>query len=311
MKPVDVAVGVLIRPDGSFLIAQRPPGKPMAGYWEFPGGKVEPGESIFDALRREFKEELGITITKAHPWAQRLFVYPHATVNLHYWRVFVWVGAPRALEAQAFDWDYIDVVRTEPWLPGALPLKRWLQLPKVYAISNAAEMGISNFLKRLDQRLEAKTLQLLQLREKTIGGSAFAKLFAEVRARAREHRVRLLVNSDHPETYWSQADGVHCTSRMLMAALSKPDCEWCAASCHDAAEIARAGELDFDFTVLGPVKPTATHRGANELGWEGFSSNAASTRIPVYALGGLGLADLPQAISHGAQGIAAMRAGWS
>src|SRR6266446_6412302 len=108
MKPIDVAVGVLIRPDGSFLIARRPPGKPMDGYWEFPGGKIEPGESIFDALRRELREELGITITKAVPWAQRIHTYSHATVRLHYWRILAWIGEARPLEGQEFTWERID-----------------------------------------------------------------------------------------------------------------------------------------------------------------------------------------------------------
>ena len=126
--PTEVAVGVLIRPDGSFLIAQRPAGKPMAGYWEFPGGKLEPGESVFEALRREFIEELGLTITQAVPWAQRVVVYPHATVRLHFWRAYAWQGEPQSLEGQAWCWEHIDALTAEPWLAGALPLRRWLAL---------------------------------------------------------------------------------------------------------------------------------------------------------------------------------------
>lgn len=310
-QPIDVAVGVLIRSDGAFLIAQRPEGKPMPGYWEFPGGKVEPGESIFDALVREFIEELGITITVAHPWTQRVFVYPHATVRLHFWRATAWTGEPRSLEDQAFQWEHIAHIKTDPWLPGALPLKRWLQLPALYAISNVAEMGIAPFLQRLDTKLADGSLKMLQLREKTLDDMAFDHLFNEVQARTRTHNVRLLVNSDHPETYWHKADGVHCTSKLLMSSMHKPATAWCGASCHNATEVARAGELGFDFAVLGPVKATATHPDTQTLGWNDFRSQSAATNVPVYALGGLSFLDIPNAIVHGAQGIAGIRALWN
>ncbi len=309
-QPIDVAVGVLIHPDGTFLIAQRPKGKPMAGYWEFPGGKVEPGESIFDALVREFVEELGITITEAHPWAQRVFVYPHATVRLHFWRATAWTGEPRSLEGQAFQWEQVNDIKTDPWLPGALPLKRWLQLPAIYAISNAAEMGIQAFLQRLDARLADGSLKMLQLREKALDTPAFDQLFNEVHARTQEHGVRLLINSDHREHYWYKANGVHCTSKLLMSSSRKPDTEWCGASCHDASEIARAGELDFDFSVLGPVNATATHPNTTPFGWTGFRIESAANKIPIYAIGGLKLTDVAEALGVGAQGIAAIGAIW-
>jgi 8-oxo-dGTP diphosphatase len=103
--PVDVAVAVLIRSDGRALLARRPAGKVYAGYWEFPGGKVEPGEPVEDALAREIREELGVAIERAHPWITRVFVYPHATVRLHFHRVVAWRGDPRALEHEAIAWQ--------------------------------------------------------------------------------------------------------------------------------------------------------------------------------------------------------------
>jgi len=328
--PIDVAVGVLIRPDGSFLIAQRPPGKPMAGYWEFPGGKLEPGESVFDALVREYQEELGLAIRHASPWAQRVFVYPHATVRLHYWRVFEWAGEPVAQEGQSFRWESVGHIVTAPWLPGALPLKRWLTLPQCLAISNATELGTAPFLERLDAWLDmwrntqpqpvatnrhepessSGVAPLLQLREKALNPEAFEYLFTEVHARTRAYGVRLLVNSDHPQSYWERADGVHCTARTVMTLKDRPAVDWCGASCHDADELAHAGRLDFDFAVLGPVQPTASHPAATPLGWAEFARLVRQTEIPVYALGGLARTDVPQAIRSGAQGVAAMRAFW-
>ena len=123
--PIDVAVGVLIKPNGDVLLAQRPQGKPYAGYWEFPGGKVEPDESILDALKREFLEELGINILSAKPWCGVEYVYPHAHVHLHFYVSREWLGEPQSLEGQAFAWQ--GSVKLEPLLPATIPLIGWLE----------------------------------------------------------------------------------------------------------------------------------------------------------------------------------------
>ena len=125
--PVDVAVGILIQTDGKVLMAQRPDGKPFAGYWEFPGGKVEPGESILHALSREFKEELGVVIDTVHtePWCCCDYTYPHAHVRLHFYLCRAWHGSPRGLEGQQLSWqgNQLDV---RPILPATIPLLEWL-----------------------------------------------------------------------------------------------------------------------------------------------------------------------------------------
>jgi len=123
-RPVDVAVGILIRPDGQFLLTSRPEGKVFAGYWEFPGGKVEAGESVEQALRRELHEELGITIGAAHPWQVELMDYPHARVRLHFCRVYEWSGEFEMRERQQMAWESLPV-RSAPVLPGTLPVLRW------------------------------------------------------------------------------------------------------------------------------------------------------------------------------------------
>jgi 8-oxo-dGTP diphosphatase len=314
-QPIDVAVGILIRDDGAFLLAQRPHGKPMAGYWEFPGGKLEIGETVFDALVREFDEELDLHIVEAHPWVQRVVVYPHATVRLHFWRSFGegrgWKGEPHGNEAQAFRWEHIDRPTTDPWLAGAQPVKRWMQLPATYAISNAREVGIDRFIARLDAKLADGAIAQLQLREPTMDASAFASLFDAVRARCAAHRVRLLVNSVHDEGYWTKANGVHLTARDLMRRDERPQVDWCFASCHDAKELAHAGRLSLDAAVLGPVHRTASHVGVEGIGWPAFTAIASATTIPVYAIGGLQASDMRDAIGAGAHGIAMIRAAWS
>lgn len=123
-KQVDVAVGVLVGADGAFLLTSRPPGKVYAGYWEFPGGKLEAGESVEQALRRELQEEIGITIGQVHPWKTELVDYPHALVRLNFCKVFDWSGELHMREGQSFAWQQLPV-SVAPVLPGTVPVLDW------------------------------------------------------------------------------------------------------------------------------------------------------------------------------------------
>jgi 8-oxo-dGTP diphosphatase len=134
VRPVDVAVGILMRPNGDVLLAQRPEGKPYEGYWEFPGGKVEAGEEISAALKREFLEELGITIISARPWCGVEYIYPHAHVRLHFYICPEWDGEPQSLEGQALAWQ--GSVGVSPLLPATLPLLEWLGLLQADALQS-------------------------------------------------------------------------------------------------------------------------------------------------------------------------------
>jgi 8-oxo-dGTP diphosphatase len=131
-KVVDVAVGVLIRPDGDFLLTSRPPGKVYEGYWEFPGGKLETGETVEEALRRELHEEIGITIGAAHPWKIELVDYPHALVRLNFCKVFDWTGELHMREGQLFAWQRLPVA-VKPVLPGTLPVLAWFAQERQFA----------------------------------------------------------------------------------------------------------------------------------------------------------------------------------
>ena len=131
-RPVDVAVGVLIDRDGRFLITSRPEGKVYAGHWEFPGGKVEAGESVEAALKRELHEELGITIGAVQPWKTALHDYPHALVRLHFCKVFDWSGAFEMREAQQMAWQTLPVT-VKPLLPGTLPVLAWFAEERGFA----------------------------------------------------------------------------------------------------------------------------------------------------------------------------------
>ena len=122
--PIDVAVGILMKENGDVLLAQRPAGKPYEGYWEFPGGKVEIGETVEEALKREFMEELGITVQNTDPWCCVEHVYPHAHVRLHFFIIRRWAGHPQSRESQSFGWQ--GAIHVEPLLPATIPLIRWL-----------------------------------------------------------------------------------------------------------------------------------------------------------------------------------------
>lgn len=311
-SPVDVAVAVIEAPGRRFLLAQRPPGKPMAGYWEFPGGKVEAGESVKSALVREIDEELGVAVLEAHPWVTMGFVYPHATVRLHFMRVVKWQGTPASREHQAFRFEHIDQLLVEPWLPGALPLKRWLQIEQRYAISDATGLGVDAFCARLEERLQRGSVRWLLLREPELDPEAFDALCRRVLARARSFGTRVLVSSRHPERYWHEADGVHLTRQDLVALKERPPLNWVFASCHSASDLALAADLRCDAAMLGSVQSTLSHPGALPLGWTRFGQLIADSPLPVFALGGLAFDQetLRSALSYGAQGIAAQRAAW-
>jgi len=318
-KIVDVAAAVLQRPDNSFLLAQRPPDKIWAGYWEFPGGKIEPGESPYHALVRELREELGITVTTAYPWVTRVFTYPHATVRLHFFRVTAWNGELHPHEGQEFAWqknppqppfDKGGSLRmVSPILPANTPILRALELPALYAISNVGELGEEEFFRRLEVAL-LNGLRLVQLREKNLSREALRELALRMLPLLRQHGARLLINADIPLAQEIGADGVQLTGAQLTELDERPEVGWCAASCHSAAELRRAEELGCDFALLSPVLPTLSHPGAPHLGWEGFAAIAAGSAIPVYALGGLTPDDMQTAWQHGAHGIALLRQAW-
>ncbi|HZF18918.1 MAG TPA: Nudix family hydrolase [Burkholderiales bacterium] len=305
--PVDVAVAVLIRPDGRALLARRPAGKVYAGYWEFPGGKVEPGEPVEDALAREIREELGVAIERAHPWITRVFVYPHATVRLHFHRVVAWRGEPRALEHEAIAWQRPEATEVAPMLPANGPVLRALSLPDEYAITRIADMGEATFFPRFEARLK-DGLRLVQVREKNISREALKALAVRVLALARGHGAKVLLNSDIGLARELGADGVHLTAAQLGCA--RPDLSWCGASCHSAEELRRAEALGADFAVLGPVRATPSHPDSAPLGWDRFREMAAGASIPVYALGGVVPRDLEQARTCGAHGLAMVRGAW-
>ena len=310
VKRVEVAAAVIYNSAGEFLLAQRPAGKVYAGYWEFPGGKVEPGELAADALKRELHEELGLEVDTVYPWITRDHDYEHARVRLRFFRVYQWRGEPQGREQQKFAGHTANRINVAPVLPANGPIFRALELPAVYGLTNAAHTGTDKFLEQLDAALQGG-LRLIQIREKSMTDDAlrgFAKAVVEM---ARRYQAKVLVNGNAGIAAASGADGVHLSSPQLMVCTQRPPFDWCAASCHNATELQHARELNMDFVVLGPLAATPSHPGVVTLGWPRFAELVRDYPLPVFALGGMRSADLEVSRCHGAHGIAMMRGAWS
>lgn len=306
---VRVAAAVILRTDGKVLLAQRPTGKAYAGYWEFPGGKLEAGETPAHALSRELHEELGITVHTASPWLVQEFVYPHAHVELAFFRVFAFGGELVSRDGQAFAWQDPQAIDVAPLLPANTRVLAALALPTVYAITCADDVGDATFVERAHRAL-AGGVRLIQVREPGHDRPSRDMLVRQLIALAAGRNARILVNGTADDARRLGCAGVHWTARALNAASSRPRDIVVAASCHTHADVMHASTLDVDFAVLGPVMATPTHPDARPLGWEGFATAIAGTRVPVFALGGLSPADRDVAIAHGAHGIAMRRHAW-
>ena len=316
-----VAVAILQRKNeaglSEFLLASRPQGKGWAGWWEFPGGKIEDGETPEHALTRELAEELGIKPTITQQWLVRQYDYPEThdspakTVLLHFYFVTAWQGEPTPHEGQMLSWQNPQNITVAPILPANKPIMHALALPPVYAISNLAEMGESEYLYALQAAFN-KGLRLVQIREKHLIKDEFIRIATQIIALAKPYNAIVLISQDIALARDLGAHGVHLPSQNLLLLKTKPVAGLpenfvVAASCHSAKELAHAEMLGLDFVVLSPVKSTQSHPELDAMGWQAFADMAKKTTLPVYALGGMTLPDLPIALSYGARGIAYQR----
>ena len=308
-KPVHVVAAVLRDARGRILLARRTAGRDLAGAWEFPGGKVEPGEAPVEALARELREELGIQIQGAEPLVSVPQAYPGKRIVLDVYEVPAFTGTARGLEKQALAWAPPDKLASYPMPPADRPVVAALTAPARYLVSPEPETPAS-FLARLDKALAAGARRI-QLRAKAMPAKALAALAMDARTRCQAVGAELLVNGE-PGLAAELGIGLHLTARQLMALGERPlpAGQRVAASCHDADELAQAERLGLDFVVLGPLRATESHPGATPLGWEAFSRLREGVSLPIYALGGLRPQDVSTARRHGGQGVAGIRAFW-
>ncbi len=308
-KIVHVAAAVITRPDGSVLLGQRAPDTFYPGYWEFPGGKVEAGETPRDALIRELSEELDMEVLAAYPWLTREHVYEHAHVSLHFFEVPAWRGEIHDRVHAALSWQHPERFEVGPMLPANGPILKALRLPRQMAITHAGEIGCDTQLAELDSALD-HGLRLVQIREPGLTAEAREDFAREVTARCRARGALVMVNQDIELARRIGADGVHLPAHVLNSLESRPDLDWVGASCHTRDELLKAASLELDYALLGSVAPTASHPERSPLGWPAFSDLTRGLPLPVMALGGLTPDDLTQAKTHGAHGVAGIRSFW-
>ncbi len=288
------------------LVARRPEGVHQGGLWEFPGGKLEPGEARMTGLVRELKEELGIEATRSRVLIRIPHDYDDAKVLLDVWWVDAWKGEPRGKEGQPVEWRRIEALDPREFPAANRSIITAVQLPGVYLITPEPAGTPQLGLRLLQARLREGWVGLVQLRSKQLDEEAYRRLTNQVAALCATYGAKVLVNAEPRLALETQASGVHLTASRLRDCSQRPlDARHLvAASCHDAEELRHACRIGVDFAVLSPVAHTRSHPHASPLGWEVFRDLVETANIPVYALGGMRLNDVETAQEHGAQGIA-------
>ena len=310
MDYLHVVVAVISDQRRRVLLALRPQHKHQGGLWEFPGGKVEPGETSRMALARELYEELGVVVGAVRPLIQVPHRYSDRAVLLDVWWVEDYRGEPHGREGQPLAWVALDEIGPDQLPAANRAILTAAKLPAHYVITPDPEEP-DHFYRRLERVLRAGE-RLVQLRAKGVDEVTYKNLSVNILRLCRKFGAKLLLNAPAQWVEELGADGVHLTSTCLMALRTRPlgAGYWVAASCHSPAELRRAAAIGVDFAVLGPVLATASHPDVQPMGWARFKRLVQGVPFPVFALGGMEPAHQPAVIDHGGQGIAAIRSLW-
>ena len=310
-NPINVVAAAVFDGSGRILITRRPDHVHQGGLWEFPGGKIETGESVSAALARELHEEVGVELQQARPLIRVAHAYPDKKVLLDVWRVDGFTGEAHGKEGQPFKWVEPGQLADFSFPDANLSIISAVQLPDLYLITPDPGSDTQAFLKQLETCL-SKGVRLVQLRAKSLTREDYIELAKQVKKLCVEFGAKLILNADPELVSAVDADGVNLTGQRLLALDKRPlpDNKWVSASCHIAGDIAHASAIGVDFAMLSPVQATASHPETKPLGWEKFQDMCECAPFPVYALGGVKPDNLGQAFDHGAQGIAAIRALW-
>jgi len=303
-----VAAAAIQDDRGRVLISRRHDHVHQGGLWEFPGGKLEPGETVLAGLARELREELDIRLLRSEPLIRITHHYPERSVLLDVHRVSAFAGSPRGMEGQPLRWQAPAELQAADFPAADRPIITALRLPDRYLITGADPTRPPAFLERLENALQ-RGLSLVQLRAHELSDAGYLRLAGAARDLCREYGASLLLNRRGPLPHWTE--GVHLNRHQLAVCRQRPRVDgWVGASCHDPQELRLAERLGLDYALLSPVQPTASHTHAAPLGWQRFAEWVGEANLPVYALGGVGLESLDRAKQAGAQGIAAISALW-
>lgn len=284
-KIVEVAAAVFLRqgPNGTeYLLAQRPVDKVYAGYWEFPGGKVEPGETLREALIREIEEEMGATVERAWPWLSRQFTYPHATVRLKFFQVESWRGELRPLEHSGIIWVRLgDDPPVEPVLPANGPILRALALPHHCCILDVSK-PLADQLSRTPVDLSEQRRLIRISRLSATPAVQTAQLDALRDFIARNANVEMLVDDDLAAARAISAHGIHLSQATLRRTDVRPDLAWVSASCRDALDLDHAIALGVDFVAFPAPSPGIGMNVGDSRKWDDFATLIERAPIPVF-----------------------------
>ncbi|MGM0632827.1 MAG: Nudix family hydrolase [Pseudomonadota bacterium] len=306
-----MAVGVILAPDRQrILISRRAARAHQGGLWEFPGGKVEPGETVVQALRRELHEELDLQLHEANPLRCIEHDYGDRRVRLDVWTVDDWSGTPTGMENQPLRW--VEAARLDPdEFPVAnRPIIRCLRLSDVLAITPVAtdpEQAMVALLDRIGRHGG-----LIQLRQPSLDNAGRDHLLRAAAELPDAVRNRLILNTRPEDPALSRFGGCHLTARRLRECRGRPvrEDQLLGASCHTREELELAESMGADYATLSPVRETASHPEAEPLGWARFRKRIHGLHLPVYALGGMTMNDIATAAQYGARGVAGMRLLW-
>ena len=311
MKRIHVAAAVIRGNDGRILIARRADTQHQGGLWEFPGGKVEDGEDVLAALKRELAEELGIEVLQARPLIKVSHDYVDKDVLLDVWEVSAFSGEPHGAEGQPLAWVSTRELPGYEFPEANRPIVAAASLPDQYLIT-PGELETPQLLQGM-QKAIAGGIKLLQLRAPNGYDPKYRDLAVDATGLCAGKAQLMLKGplewlGDFPSAGW------HLTAAQLRKYASKgrpfPKDRWLAASCHDAEEVALAKRIDADFITVSPVQATQTHPEAQPLGWERAGELIVGFNRPVFFLGGVTPADTLRAQALGGQGVAGIRAFW-
>jgi 8-oxo-dGTP diphosphatase len=312
-KHIHVVAGVITDARDRILLARRTDGRDLAGLWEFPGGKVDPGETPEAALVRELREELGIEARVGEAVIVVPQQYPHKRLRLDVRRIESWSGTVKGLDGQALVWVPPHKLASYAMPDADRPVVAALQDPDRYLITPEPGDDDARWLASLDAVLQTG-VRRVQLRAPSLAASdpsRWRALVERALAVLQDADADALINADVAMAT-ALGIGVHLRATQLRALSSRslPKTQRVIASCHDLDELRIAQTLGCDAVVLGPVLPTASHPGMPGIGWERFAELREQVALPIYALGGMTPAHVAHARNHGAQGIAAIRGLW-
>ena len=308
---IHVAAAAVFDDRQRVLICRRAPHAHQGGLWEFPGGKLEPGETIDSALRRELREEVGINVISTRPLIRVHHDYPDRNVLLDVWRVERFSGRAAGQEGQPVRWVLPRELSRYRFPAANSPIVKAVGLPDRYLITPEPGEDVDNFLAHLDAAVRCG-VTMVQLRVKERGLPEYRNLVRQALGICHARKARLLLNAEPSLALELGADGVHLTSARLLALRERPlnSNHLVGASCHNWHELKHACTMNLDFAVVSPVRETVSHPGAKALGFTGLRELTERADLPVYALGGMAETDLYSVFEHGAQGIAAIRGLW-